>query len=214
MDEIRFTLVSDGSSDRTLLPILTWVLRELSEINRIQPEWADLRRLHHPPRSLRDRILISIDLYPCDLLFIHRDAEGEDPEHRYEEISSAISEAENNDLKIPAICVVPVRMTEAWLLIDESSIRRAAGNPNGKEPLHLPEVSKIEQIPNPKEVLFNKLRKASGLSGRHLKSFDLLGSRIRVSDLVEDFSPLRKLMAFQRLENDIRLLKKEIWNIM
>jgi hypothetical protein len=211
MDEIRFTLVSDGSSDRALIPILTWILREKGEVNRIQPEWADLRCLPRPPQSLRERILTSIDLYPCDLLFIHRDAEREDPGHRYEEIGCALREAATNGIRVPAVCVVPVRMTEAWLLIDENSIRRAAGNPNGKKPLILPDVSKIEQIPNPKEFLFDILRTASGLSGRRLKTFDLLGSRIRVSELIEDFSPLLELSAFQRLEEDISKVKRNGW---
>ncbi len=214
MDEIHYTLISDGSSDRALLPILTWVLREKGKISRIQPEWADLSRLHRPPQTLRDRILISIDLYPCDLLFVHRDAEKEDPEKRYGEIRSALNEASENGFRTPAVCVVPVKMTEAWLLIDEPSIRRAAGNPNGKEPLNLPDLSKIEQILDPKKHLFKILRLASGLSGRRLKTFNLHGSRIRVSELIEDFSPLRNLTAFQTLEESISSLKQNGWNML
>jgi hypothetical protein len=57
MDEIRYTLITDGSSDRTLIPILTWVLREKGEVDRIQPEWADLRRLPRPPQNLGERIV-------------------------------------------------------------------------------------------------------------------------------------------------------------
>jgi hypothetical protein len=93
MDEIRYTLISDGPSDRSLLPILTWALRERGEMSRIQAEWADLRRLPQPPQTLHERILSAIDLFPCDLLFVHRDAEREDPEHRYKEIRSALHEA-------------------------------------------------------------------------------------------------------------------------
>jgi hypothetical protein len=92
MDEIRYTLISDGPSDRALLPILTWVLREKGKVSLVQSEWADLRRLPQPPQSLRDRILCAIDLFPCDLLFVHRDAEREDPESRYREIRSALQE--------------------------------------------------------------------------------------------------------------------------
>jgi hypothetical protein len=39
---------------------------------------------------------------------------------------------------MPVVCVVPVRMMEAWLLIDEMAIRRVAGNPNGRIPIELP----------------------------------------------------------------------------
>jgi len=211
MDEIRYTLISDGPSDRALLPILTWALREKGEVSRIQAEWADLRRLPQPPQTLHDRILHAIDLFPSDLLFVHRDAEKEDPEHRYEEIRSALHEATQRGFQTPLVCVVPVQMTEAWLLFDEPAIRIAAGNPNGKNPLNLPDLSIIEQIPDPKEILFRILREASGLKGRRLKKFNMSESRIRITELVSEFAPLRKLNAFQRLEEDISILKRNDW---
>jgi hypothetical protein len=211
MDEIRYTLITDGSSDRALIPILTWALREKGKVDRIQAEWADLRRLPRPPQTLFERISTAINLFPCDLLFIHRDAEGEDPDHRYEEILNALKEAAVKDIQTPAICVVPVRMTEAWLLISEPAIRLAAGNPNGTGPLNLPDLSTIEQIQDPKEQLSNILRKASGLRGRRLKTFNMAESRIRITELIDDFSPLRELKAFQRLEEDISKLKQSDW---
>ena len=211
MDEISYTLITDGSSDRALLPILTWVLHERGGVNRVQPEWADLNRLPRPPKALQDRILAAIDLFPCDLLFVHRDAERENPEHRYEEIRDALKEASARDFKTPAVCVVPVTMTEAWLLFDEPSIRQAAGNPNGKNPLNLPDLNNIERIPDPKKHLSKILRKASGLSGRRLKTFNLSGAQIRITNIIEDFSPLRNLRAFQKLEGDISMLKRNGW---
>lgn len=211
MDEIRYTLISDGPSDRALLPILTWTLREKGEVSRIQAEWADLRRLPQPPQTLNERILNAIDLFPCDLLFVHRDAEKEEPEHRYKEIRAALHEATQRGFQTPAVCVVPVQMTEAWLLFDEPAIRLAAGNPNGKNPLKVPDLSIIEQISDPKEILFRLLREASGLRGRRLKRFNMAESRIRVTELVSDFSPLRKLNAFQRLEKDVSTLKQNGW---
>ena len=211
MDELRYTLISDGPSDRALLPILTWVLREKGDVSLVQSEWADLRRLPQPPKSLRERIISTIDLFPCDILFIHRDAEREDPENRYEEIRSALNETIKNGFQTPAVCVVPVRMTEAWLLFDETAIRLAAGNPNGKNPLNLPDLSTIEQIPDPKNILFEILREASGLTGRRLKAFNMAESRIRITALVSDFSPLGKLSAFQRLERNISTLKQNGW---
>jgi hypothetical protein len=211
MDEIRYTLISDGPSDRALLPILTWILRERGEVSRIQAEWADLWRLPQAPKTLHKRILSAIDLFPCDLLFIHRDAEKEDPENRYKEIRAALIDATQQGFRTPAVCVVPVRMTEAWLLFDETAIRLAAGNPNGKNPLNMPDLSTIEQIADPKNILFEILHEASGLKGRHLKRFNLAESRIRMTELVSDFSPLRRLTAFQRFEKDISTLKQKGW---
>jgi hypothetical protein len=102
-------------------------------------------------------------------------------------------------------------MTEARLLFDETAIRLAAGNPNGKNLLNIPDLSTIEQIPDPKELLFDLLREASGLTGRRLKRFNMAESRIRITELISDFSPLRQLSAFQGLEKDISTLKQNGW---
>lgn len=45
------------------------------------------------------------------------------------------------------IPVIPVRMTEAWLLGHELSIRSAAGNPNGSENLELPDLGGWKERP-------------------------------------------------------------------
>src|SRR6266545_2388637 len=71
---LRFTFVTDGASDRALLPVLTWLLRQHSQ-RPFQPQWADLLYLRQPPRTLEDKIITALELYPCDLLFVHRDAE-------------------------------------------------------------------------------------------------------------------------------------------
>ena len=129
MQGLRFTLVADGSSDKALLPILVWLLREHFGRIPVQPEFADLRRLRNPPGELSERIARSIELYPCDLLFVHRDAERESIEQRVMEIREALERCMIDTP--PIVYVVPVRMQEAWLLIDESALRKAAGNPQG-----------------------------------------------------------------------------------
>ena len=87
MRELRYTLTTDGSSDAALLPILTWLLRTNGVSCAIQPEWADSRQSRQPnKRKLVNRIRWSLDLYPCDLLFVHRDAEREPRTKRVDEI--------------------------------------------------------------------------------------------------------------------------------
>ena len=83
-------------------------------------------------RDSQKRIEFALEAYPCDCLFIHRDAER-DPTRipRREEIQKAIESLECQDA-VPHVCVVPIRMTEAWLLFDEAAIQRAAGTPTEK----------------------------------------------------------------------------------
>jgi hypothetical protein len=206
MSEIRYTLVSDGSSDRVLLPILTWLVRQHTSDCPIQPEWADLRGLRQPITTLAEKIRWSLFLYPCDIIFIHRDAERQPREDRVTEIEEATRIAAQFTSCPPLVCVVPVRMQEAWLLFDEAAVRRAAGNPHGHERLGLPLLADIENLPNPKRVLHDTLRIASGLHGRRRRSLPVHLYVHRVADLIEDYSPLRSLSAFHALESDVQHL--------
>jgi len=206
MSEIRYTLVSDGSSDRALLPILTWLVRQHTAECPIQPEWADLRGLRQPITTLAEKIRWSLLLYPCDILFIHRDAERQPREDRVVEIEEAVRVAAPSASCPPLVCVVPVRMQEAWLLFDEAAVRRAAGNPRGRERLDLPALADVENLPNPKQILHDTLRTASGLHGRRRLSLPVHRYVHRVADLIEDYSPLRSLPAFRALESDVQHL--------
>ena len=214
MQRLRITLLADGPSDRALIPILRWLLRRQCGSIPIQSRFADLRFLPRPSRELSQRIRQSVELFPCDLLFVHRDAERESIGKRVEEIREALGKS---GLASPPtiVCVVPVRMQEAWLLIDETALRKAAGNPNGSQPLNMPKVNELEKLPDPKRSLHDLIRESSGLQGRRL---DRLQSKLstcvqRVADLIEDFQPLRGLSAFQHLEVELaQLVKDQGWD--
>ncbi len=212
MTELTYTLLGDGASDEILLRHLAWLIgQHLSPEISTRPQWADLRACRDRPVGLAQRIHATLVLYPCDLLFVHRDAENQAPQSRYEEIRRAIEQ--NGVGSPPAVCVVPVRMQEAWLLFDETAIRQAVGNPNGKVKLSLPPPATAETISDPKDVLYGTFRKASELSGRRLKKFSASHAARRLAEYITDFSPLRQLHAFRRLENDlIRSLEAEGWN--
>ncbi len=203
MNNLRYTLVTDGSSDQALQPILTWLIRELGVTCPIQPEWADLRRLPKPPRRLDKRIAVAIELYPCDLLFVHRDAEREEWKTRRDEIEQALRTVPASMRVPPVVCVIPIRMQEAWLLTNEPAIRKAAGNPSGKCPLSLPSIKTLEGLADPKDVLYDLIRKASELRGRRLQHLNVSFSAQRVADFTPNFAALRSLKAFQYLETEL-----------
>ncbi|MBO1047359.1 MAG: DUF4276 family protein [Dolichospermum sp. DEX182a] len=215
MKELSYTLLSDGSSDKALMPILTWLLRENQVNCAIQAEWAELRHLPEVPKPLAQKIIKSLELYPCDLLFIHRDAEKEPRENRVIEIHNALKEVQQSVI-VPQvyICVIPVRMLEAWLLFNEAAIRKAAGNPRGKEQLQIPDIRRLQQLPDPKNDLHQLLSIASGLTGRRQKQFNVHEKIHRLADLIDDFSPLRNLSAFQELETEIQqVIQTQCWNL-
>lgn len=200
MRELRFTLVADGPSDKRLVPIARWVIQQHTT-RPIASTWADFSVLPVAarPRTLHERIRAAAEYFPADLLLVHRDAETETRDTRVREIRGACPD----DLSESAVPLVTVRMQEAWLLISEPAIRAAAGNPRGRNRLDLPPVGALESVADPKFLLYQALEEASGLAGRHLSRFNVAAAAYRVSELIEDFSDLRRLQAFVAFEQDL-----------
>lgn len=207
MPELRFALLGEGNSDDALLPLLQWTLEQpslglLPGVD-LTPIWADRHELSTTDEG-DDLILSTVELYSCDLLFIHRDADGPSREVRVDEIRAIASDARRRMTEPPPVVpVVPVRALEAWLLVDETAIRKAVRRPEGRQNLRLPRGRQIETCLDPKDVLRQALRVASELPRRRWHQVDRIRPRI-ISGLIEDFSGLRQLPAFQAFEEDVR----------
>ncbi len=167
-------------------------------------EWVVFKALKDTWRAegLPARLSSAQTHFPCDIMFVHRDAEAGTAEARKDEIDGARRSLAQPEPRV--VPVVPVRMTEAWLLVDEPAIRAAAGNPNGTMKLGLPARSKLESLKDPKEVLLDLLRTASGLSSARLRNFPAEARRHRVTELMSSFEPLRSLPSFAGLERDLQ----------
>lgn len=76
-------------------------------------------------------------------------------------------------------------------------------------PLRLPPLERLELVPDPKQVLYDALRVASELAGRHLRRFNPRAAVHLLAGLIEDFSPLRSLSAFRAFEDDVLALVRE-----
>jgi hypothetical protein len=166
-------------------------------------EWANLRQVPKIGNSLVERLRAAHERHPSELMFIHRDAEAEPPSKRRAEIEAAVAVA---GCLLPYVCVIPVRMTEAWLLHDETAIRLAANNPRGRSNLGIPAIKQLEKLADPKKVLHDALLTASEATGRKLrkKHNDIVGMQHRIAERIQDYSSLRVLEAFARFEDDLR----------
>jgi hypothetical protein len=168
-------------------------------------DWANPIAFDTRGRDIEARAAQALRHYPCNLLFVHRDADGAGLLARKEEIQQGLRRAA---IAVPAICVVPVRASEAWLLCEESAIRLAAGNPDGRVALSLPPVRKIENLADPKTVLNNSLIAASECTGRRRENFlrELAHRKHLVASNIADFSQLRRLPSFTSFENDLKTI--------
>ncbi len=205
---IRCTLLTDGSSDKTLLRIIKWALEELLPNIPVSESFAHFGFLRNPPKALEERIVKAIELWPCDILFIHRDGEQTRDipniiEKRKGEISNAVGTT--NCRYVP---IIPVKMMETWLLTDEVAILKAAGNTTLG--INLPKPQKLESISNPKEQLYEYLRNASGLKGRRLESFNVGLAVHLVAEYTSDFSKLRELYAYKTFELELKQVLKDM----
>ncbi|UQU64439.1 hypothetical protein COUCH_36710 [Couchioplanes caeruleus] len=121
-----------------------------------------------------------------EVVFVHRDADGAGRDARLSEISIAVREVTPGSAHVP---IVPVRMTEAWLILDEPLIRIVAGNPNGRIPLDIPSVREAERVADPKALLKNLILTASETTGRRRRNLQA------ALPPIEDYSKSWILMA-------------------
>lgn len=180
-DPVRFVLLADGTSDSALLSVIRWTVA--AAVPKVSIDAPGFVRRTGP--DLAGEMRASIREHRPDVLFVHRDAERERWEVRWREIP---------DVDHCVVRVVPVRMTEAWFLFDEAAIRAAAGRPNGRADLGIPG-GDHETLPDPKKTLHDALLAASEARGRRRKQLlaDLPSRVRRVSELIDDWSPLRNV---------------------
>ena len=200
---LRFLLVCEGSSDSALIPHIS---RLLLQSGHFDPQGQSWTRSGSLANKIREGLQFSGF---CDLLFVHRDADSDvetssaGPERRYAEIEEAVHDSGFDG---PWVGVVPVRMTESWLLLDEIAIRRFAGNLNGSNPMYLPAQTQVENESDPKGCLEKALVAASGLSGRHLRSFrrDIPELRRLLLEELPVGGSLEQVPSWVRFRDDIR----------
>ena len=115
--QIVFTIVGDGGTDRVLGPIIQWAIHRIDPVvDILEPEF----------RKRKGGVREFLEHYETGsmLLFVHRDSETLSRAERLEEFRGI----ERDDV----VPVIPVRMSEAWLLIDGSAIATAAGRPTAE----------------------------------------------------------------------------------
>ncbi len=209
MKSLKYTLLTDGSSDKVLLNIIEWLLNDLYPQVPFDKDFADFRNHPMPPANgdVAARVKFAQAYYPFDVLFYHRDAEDtriSTVDKRKKEILSQL----DTSIATQTVCLVPIKMMEAWLLIDGDAIKKAAGNRNYKGNINLPSINKLEHLKTPKDELHSLLKTASDFTGRRLKSFkgEVHAAVHRVAENITDFSPLRQLSAFRQFETDLKVI--------
>ena len=194
---VRFLLICEGSSDTALVHHIQALLIDCGASEADGIAWYRGRRV-------KDKIRHGLQYHGgVDLLFVNRDADSAGAEARFAEIGKGIAAADYHGRWVG---VVPVRMTEAWLLTDEAAIRRVAGRPRGTEPLDLPPPHGLEDVSNPKQMLRDVLLKAGAPGGaRRRKRFasDFDAFRKQLAENLPVGGSLEQLDAWVRFRDDV-----------
>ena len=199
---VRILFIGEGTSDSGIAAHIRRIAGEHGRTAFITDPLVE--RLPRPPRKTVAAKLQAVrDLGGVyDLIVLHRDGDREGRVPRLAEISAAAHRVMPD---VPHVPVIPIRMTEAWLLLDEAEIRRVAGSPNGKIPLNLPKPSKVESIPDPKAVLKETLARASCLRGRKLATFNDRFSRNRslLLERIDPEGPIQDVPSWRHFNADL-----------
>lgn len=194
--------VSEGSSDLPLADIIEslFVSRGVT-VHLSKPDFSLLGRV---AKDVRSRVEAGAKLVggPINVIVVHRDADNAGRHARQQEIEAAVRSVGMNADLVP---VIPVRMTEAWLLLDEAAIRQVAGNPRGRMNLSLPKFHEVESIADPKDLLRTCLLTAADERGRRreavAKRFNQ--HRRQLLERLDPTGPIVRLESWNRLVSDI-----------
>ena len=182
-------MVADGGTDRALVPIIEWAIHRLDpQVEILEPEFRK--------RSGSVGEFLASYKTGAMIVFVHRDAEAAPLTTRLKEFQGV------NRKFVP---IVPVRMTESWLLVSGLAIARAADHPTAE--VTLPPVHQLESLADPKKELEDLLIGAARpLAGRRLKKFraSIVTRRVNVATLIGDFAPLEQLPAFRHFQTELR----------
>lgn len=191
--------IREGSSDEPLAEIVEQLFAAQGVNLRLTS--PDLARLPiERSATVESKLRVGLELSEggVDLLVVHRDADAAGRQSRVAEIESAVDAL---GVATPCIPIIPERMTEAWLLLDESAIRRAAGNPRGRSDLGLPRPSEVERLSDPKSALREALLAAAELRGRRRRELErrFHAHRRRLLAELDIEGPVTGLGSFQAL---------------
>lgn len=217
MIQITIGLNTEGKTDvRFLKSIVKRTFEGIAFDCRTDIEILDIVTVKAPKGGFTQAMLEAsregVTQYGINILCIHADADSPDSKavwnHKFVPFLKRLSEMDDKAYCKTVVPVIPVQMTEAWMLADKDLLRRIlnAGNRTdqdlgiGKAP---------EAYADPKDRIAEALRIAQeGVSRRRyqVKINDLYGEIGRDIEL----DALRKLPSFNRFEQEVRSAFQEM----
>lgn len=213
---LGLALFAEGPTDHDFLGgLLLRVVRDLCARKALTPvELGEVRRHHSSgaagdaPRELRILEAARADLGAWDLLFIHADGNSDQRRAREERVEPAVQKlvVELAGYGGRTVAVVPVRSTEAWMLVDGEALREVFGSSFSDEGLGLPARPRdVEKLSDPRAKLRETFQATTPRRRALRRGWDseLLAARVSLQ-------ALRQVPAYQRFEEDLEKALKQL----
>lgn len=208
--QLTLALYAEGATEECFLPILIQRTAEEITLNlansTVDVLEVDTWHISPPaPKKAAERIAKAIaETQGYHALIIHADADHPTREHALDErIKPGIKRAHADVLDTARlqelVPLIPIKMTEAWMLADSKALREVIGTNIAS--LGTPErPHQVEAVTNPKQTFAKIVQEATKDRGKRRK--------IEVKDLYEplsasiDLSQLRKVPSYQQFCDD------------
>jgi len=188
-----FGLYCEGASDyRFLAPILNRTLQQL--IPQVELYLVLLDTINHSGQSQDENIKRAAhDGHGFHLVVIHLDADAPDEKgalnNRFEP-GRLVAQATPRFYNANLVPIIPVRNTNAWMLVDFAAFRDVVGTDKDADVLGFPKRAvEVEKIFDPKHVFSEALKNARPPRRRHqlkpVDVFTLLAQKIDMRRLTE-----------------------------
>lgn len=197
---ITYLFLSEGTSDEVLVPLINRLV--LANIDGpVRPIVPNFSILRPQPKTLSEKLHAVISLYSgIDIIIIHRDADNVGYEARRAEIDHVIS---HTRILWPYVPLIPVRMTEAWLLTDFNAIHNAIGFGKSKNEIEFLSLRKVEGLADPKAYLLNKIKEIANLPKRRERDLNVYMVRKKIGVHLTNLENLNRLSSFVSFKGDL-----------
>lgn len=195
MRHVTYILFREGSSDDSLkAPLEKLLIRYGAD--------ETFGTVDNRPGSTLEKLQsVSERASEFDIVFVHRDADCNDPSARQKEIIDA---AQDSGISAIVVGVIPVHETEAWALAEPALLSRLLNCEDQALSRLCPPLGRIEETKRPKELLEKIVRELSPQSGRRKRSalaFPTIRRRAIAS--LDPTGPVSGLQSFKQLHTDI-----------
>ncbi len=202
--QLRLAVYVEGNSDESFLPALIkrtaeWVLGQSGNSVTVDVRDPKVIKLSSTPAA-RDRAILEVArvAHSYHALIVHSDADKRTQskalKERYQPGYNLVLQAKEQDkLCQHLLPIIPVRMIEAWMLVDYEALREVIGTEVKESDLHLPRKAKqVEALPDPKQIFNEVIRRA--VADRSMRQ------RAKIIKSVNTlFEPLGRTISLERL---------------